>query len=435
MHHVGDVGFGSEGEARSGRTRATSDVGFGSEGEARSGRTRATSDVAEIELIHHYPVAEFVDAVLAELHGRGHVDARFEAAGFLVRLDADRRLLVDRLFAELQQVPADARPGHIAARVDAALRPLPAVWPEVSPLLRAVLRPASYTGAVTADGNRPWIRPLWPFVHVLALVDTGAARAVVTARDTAAWGVSGEQMFAAARSNIAARYPPQPQPERVGFLRGDGNSYCDSAVLVTGWLNAFADDAGPRPLVFFPGDEVLLVCTDDPEVAPEFFAAAERIHRQAVVPISPQAYTIVGDTLLPLDLAGPGPARSLAVRARSVLADAEYRVQTERLARHFAEQTQDVQVASVQLIETPRGSCTMTIWPDGTPVLLPEADYVTLLSADQTDYFTVPFGVLADVLGLLTDAELMPVRFPVTGWPDAATLAVLRDHAVRLPGI
>lgn len=411
------------------------DVGFGSEGEARSGRTRAEVDLAEIELIHPYPVAEFVDAVLAELRGRGHAEARFDEAGFLAQLDDDGRILLDRVFYELQNIPADARAGHIAARIDAALRPLPAGWVEVQPLLRAVLRPAGYTGAVTADDNRPWIRPLWPFVHELGIVDTGDARRVVTARDTAGWGVSGDQMFAAARNNIAARYPPQPQSERVGYLRGDGNSYCDSAVLVPGWLNFFADESGPRPLVFFPGDEMLLVCTDDPEVAPEFFATAERIHRQAVVPISPQAYTIVGDTVLPLDVAGPSPVRSLAVRARSVLADAEYRVQTERLQRYFAEQTADVAAAAVQLIEAPRGSCTMTVWPQGAPVLLPETDYVTFLSADQTDYFTVPFGVVADVVGLVADPELVPVRYPVPDWPDDELLAVLRDHAVRLPGI
>ena len=213
-------------------------------------------------------------------------------------------------------------------------------------------------------------------------------------------------MFAVARNNIAARYPPQPQQQRVGHLRGDGHSYCDSAALVPGWLSSFATDSGPRPLVFFPGDEVLLVCTDDPEVAPEFFAAAERLYRQAVVPVSPQGYTIAGDTIVPLDRAGPTPVRSLAVRARSVLADGEYLAQTERLQRYFAEQVLDAQAGSVQLIETPRGSCTMTVWGEGASWLLPEADYVTFLSGDQSDYFTVPFPVVADVVGLVADPEL-----------------------------
>ncbi len=392
-------------------------------------------ELADVELIHPYPVAEFVDVLLAELRAGGQADARFDPSGFLVVFDGGQRILVDRMYGELQNLPDEARADRVRESLVAALRPAPASWAEAQPLLRSVLRPASYTAAVTADDNRPWIRPLWPFVNELAVVDTGDARAVVSQRDTAAWGVHGAQMFAVARNNISARYPPQPQPQRVGHLRGDGHSYCDSAALVPGWLSSFATGTGPRPLVFFPGDEVLLVCTDDPAVAPEFFAAAERLYRQATVRISPQGYTIAGDTIVPLHAVGPGPLRSLAVRARSVLADSEYLAQTELLQRHFGEQMIDTQAAAVQLIETPRGSCTMTVWGDGTSLLLPEADYVTFLSTDRTDYFTVPFPVVADVAGLVRDAELVPARYPVAGWPEQDVVTVLRGHSVQLPGI
>lgn len=388
-----------------------------------------------IDLAHPYPTAEFVDVLLAELRVTGHADARFDDAGFLVVLDGVRRILVDRLYLELQHIPDADRAARIAAGVAAALRPLPAGWPEVQPLLRAVLRSAGFTAAVTDDDNRPWIRPLWPFVNELVVVDNGDARTVVTQRDTAGWGVRGGQLFAAARDNIAARYPPQSQPLQVGHLRGDGRSYCDSAALVPGWLSSFAVPGGARPLVFFPGDEVLLVCTDDPAVAPDFFAATERLYRQAAVPISPQGYTIVGERIVPLDAAGPGPTRALAVRARAVHADAEYLTQTERLQRYFAERQLRAQAAPVQLIGTPRGASTMTVWRDGLELLLPGADYVTFLSADQTDYFTVPFPVAADIVGLVRDPGLVPVRYPVDGWPDPETVAVLRAHAVALPDI
>jgi len=420
-------------------------------------------EISEIELVHPYPVAEFVALLLSEIRGRGQADAQFDPSGFVLRF-GDHRILVDRLYLELQNASDEARPGRVRAGLDAALRPRPDNWPQVQPLLRSVLRPTGYTAAVTADDNRPWIRPLWPFVHELAVIDSGDARTVVTQRETTAWGVGGEQMFAVARNNIAARYPPQPQPERVGHLRGDGHSYCDSAVLVPGWLSSFVAEsggsvlAGPRargttplaepggsvtplaepgarPLVFFPGDEVLLVCTDDPEVAPDFFAAAERLYRQAVVPISPQGYTIVGQTILGLDTAGPSPLRPQAVRARSVLAESEYFAQTERLQRYFAEQAVSTRAGSVQVIETPRGSCTMTVWTEGTSQMLPVADYVTLMSADQTDYFTVPFPVFGDVLGLMWDPELLPRRYPVGRWPSGDVLEVLRAHAVTLPGI
>ncbi len=391
-------------------------------------------EAVDLELAYPYAADEFAGAVLAELRARGHAASRVDETGFVVDPGDGRRLLLDRLYSELQQVPPAAMADHIAAGVDAALRPPPSTWAEAQPMLRSMPRPASFTAAVTAPDDRPWIRPLWPFVHELAVFDTGAARAVVTEADTARWGVSGEQMFVVARGNIAARYPPQPQQQHIGHLRGDGHSYCDSAVLVPGWLSSFADGSD-APLVFFPGDEVLLVCTDDPDVAPAFFAAAERIYRQAAVPISPQGYTIVGPSIVGLDSIGRSPLRAAAVRARSVLAEHEYAAQTRRLRQHFAEQAVDTVVGEVQVIETPRGSCTMTVWAQGTPCLLPVADYVTLLPADRTDHITTPFPVFADVLGLTRDQNLLPRRHPVAEWPSPAELSVLRDHSVALPGI
>ena len=123
------------------------------------------------------------------------------------------------------------------------------------------------------------------------------------------------------------------------------------------------------------------------------------------------------------------------MRARSVLAEREYLVQGQRLQQYFAQTGTDAEAAPLQMIETPRGSCTMTVWRQGTPGLLPGADYLTLLPADQSRPVTVPFPVLADVLGWQPEADLVPLRFAAERWPDDQTLGVLRAHAVALPGI
>lgn len=365
-----------------------------------------------------YSVAEFVDALRADLAARGHSDIRVEPDGLVAHVE-DAILVLDRVYRDLQHLDAAQRIECLRAGLDAAVRRPPSTWAEAGPLLRAILRPVSYTNAVTTDGNRPWIRRLWPFVHELAVIDTGDAVFVVGQRDTAAWGVSGEQMFATARGNIAALYPPQPQPERVGQLIGDGRSYCDSAVLVPGWLDAFDVGEGARPLVFFPGDDALLVCTDDPQVAPAFFAAAERRYHAAVVAVSPQAYTIVGGTIVALDNAGAGPMRPLAVRARSVLAATEYQRQATRL-----------RIGGVQVVDTPRGACTMAVWDEGQRWALPRADYVLLRPADGSAPLALPFAVLIDIVGAVTDLDVLPLRWRMPGWPEPELLEILRAHAV-----
>jgi hypothetical protein len=381
-------------------------------------------DVADVIAPRRYPVAEFTEHLGAVLAGR---DASFDRAALVVRVD-DVRLLVDQLYRELQDVGPAERPDHIAVRIDAGLNAPALTWAQAQPLLRSALRPAGYTNAVTADDDRPWLRRLWPFVNELAILDTGVARRIVSQRDTEAWGVRGAQMFAAARDNIAALYPPQPQPERVGHLLGDGTSYCDAAVLVPGWLSGFATAGEPRSLAFFPAAEVLLVCTEDPQVAPAFFDAAERIYRHADVAISPQAYTIVGETIMALDAAGPGVLRPWALRARSVLAATEYGAQAERLS---SSGQVGADVGSVELIDTPAGVRTVTAWRQGTAAwLLPQTDYV-LLVAEEGERFAVPTAVLVDVIGVL-DAGVLPPRYGVGPWPSEGELAALRAHAVSL---
>ena len=291
--------------------------------------------IADVQRVRHYPVPEFVDAVLAELRVQGYPVARFDHAGFLVRLDGERWVLLDRVYNELQQLSGPERHEHLRARLSAGMRPPPGDWAEAQPMLRSVLRPASYAGAVTAADNRPWIRALWPFVHELAVLDTGDARSVVTQRETAMWGIGGERMFAVARGNIAARYPPQ--------RNNSGWVTCSATGTVTAIRPRLCRDGSVRSpattdRVRWSSSRATKCCwcaPTTPRWRRSSSRTAERLYRDAAVPISPQAYTIAGDTIVPLDAAGPSPLRSLAVRARSVLADGEYLAQTERLQMFY----------------------------------------------------------------------------------------------------
>lgn len=309
----------------------------------------------------------------------------------------------------------------------------PKDWAEAQPLLRPVLRPQSYANQLVNSGAQPWVRPVFPFINEMVVVDLPTVRAMVTPAETDAWGVSADQAFAAARENLSARQQAVAPGETVVLKDADGASYVDSMILAAGWLGSLSAPDGPRPLVFFPGDGALLLGTDDPVGAAALFEAAEQMYLEADQPVSPQGYTIVGSVIAPFDQAGPHPSRGLALRARTLLAAREYGHQTEFLREHYAREQFPQYVGDAQIIATPWGQRTTTTWGEGPSWELPQTDYVTFLVGDQpSGDFTVPFPAVVDAVGILPVAGINPVRYRADAWPTSEMLAALKAHAIDL---
>lgn len=312
----------------------------------------------------------------------------------------------------------------------------PEDWAEAQPLLRPVLRPQSYVNQLVNAGAQPWVRPVFPFINEMVVVDLPTVRTMVTPAETGAWGITGDQAFAVARQNLSARQQTFAPGEKLMLKDADGGTYIDSMILATGWLGSLAVAAGPRPLVFFPGDGVLLLGTDAPDNAADLFEVAEQLYLDAEQPISPQGYTIESTIIAPFDQAGPHPLRELALRARTLLATTEYRQQTEFLREHYERELFPQYVGDAQMIETAWGRRTTAAWGQGIPWELPQTDYVTFLVGDPSnvsDKFTVPFATVVDVVGILPVAGINPVRYRANEWPTPAQLTTLMAHAVDLP--
>lgn len=313
----------------------------------------------------------------------------------------------------------------------------PMDWAEAQPLLRPVLRPQSYVNQLVNTGALPWVRPVFPFINEMVVVDLPTVRAMVTPAETDAWGISGDQAFAAARANLSAHQQVLQPGEKFLLKDADGGTYVDSMILATGWVGSLAVADGPRPLVFFPGDGVLLLGTDAPDNAADLFEVAEQMYLEADQPISPQGYTIEGSVIVPFDQAGPHPLRDLALRARTLLATKEYSHQTEFLREHYERELFPQSIGEAKMIETAWGRRTTAVWGQGISWELPQTDYVTFFVGDPSDVFdkfTVPFPTVVDAVGILSVAGINPVRYRANEWPTAEMLATLKAHAIDLPG-
>ncbi|MEB4209860.1 hypothetical protein [Mycobacterium sp. 94-17] len=320
--------------------------------------------------------------------------------------------------------------------MDMATDQPPMDWAEARPLLRSVLRPQSYVNHLVNTGAQPWVRPVFPFINEMVVVDLPTVRAMVTPAETDGWGISGDQAFAAARENLSARQQAFEPGAKFLLKDADGGTYVDSMILATGWLGSLAVAGGPRPLVFSPGDGVLLLGTDAPEDAADLFETAEQMYLDADQPVSPQGYTIAGDIIAPFDQAGPHPLRALGLRARTLLVTREYSHQTEFLREHYERELFPQYVGNAQVIDTPWGPRSTTTWGQGIAWELPQTDYVTFLVGDPSNVsqaFTVPFPTVVEAVGILPVAGINPVRYRASDWPAAEMLATLKAHAVDLP--
>lgn len=128
----------------------------------------------------------------------------------------------------------------------------PVTWAEAQPLLRPVLRPQSYANRLVNDGAQPWVRPVFPLINEMVVVDLPAVRAMVTPAETGAWGITGDQAFTVARENLTARQQILTPGEKYLLRDTDGDSYIDSMVLATGWLGSLAVPGGPGRWCSFP---------------------------------------------------------------------------------------------------------------------------------------------------------------------------------------
>ncbi|MFB7878140.1 hypothetical protein ACFC06_23065 [Nocardia sp. NPDC056064] len=384
---------------------------------------------------------QFGQEALASVRAHWAGAAEYSAEDFSVSIDDGRVIYLGNIFRECSDLGPSERAASLAAFVSAMIfdDEVPVDWRSVRPMLRSVLRPVT----LGTDLSSALSRPAFPFVNESVVIDRPRTRAFVHENHARDWGVEPDEVFAAARENLAALARPG-SAERLQVTRfiDDGSSYAASWLLVPGWLAGHADGTH-RPVVFIAENDSLLLVPDEPDLLAQTFEMIEQQYREAARPISPQGYTIDAEgTVVPFDEAGEHPCRRLALRARAGLALTEYSIQSNHLDKTFEEflelpdlGIEPAYVSSVNYEESNRGAFTSVVWGEDVDYLLPEADVVHFLRRDKNDdvesVCTVPFPTVIEILGLVPVPGLSPTRFEVRGWPDPAAMTRLRAAAIE----
>ena len=131
---------------------------------------------------------------------------------------------------------------------------LPRTWAQARPLLRSILRPATYGSLVHAGQPLAWRQPLSTFLHELVAIDLPTSRVIVTANHVEA-GLSARSTCSSPHARTSRPCIPWTAtlPGTEGtFVDADQSSYIAAAVLTPGWLASFARPDGPRPVAFVP---------------------------------------------------------------------------------------------------------------------------------------------------------------------------------------
>lgn len=335
-------------------------------------------------------------------------DVRYEPHGFQVRFTVDGDDVPTILeLAPLLAARGRRRREEIGQFVAslAAGAGVPRTWARARPLLRPVLR-----------GGMPGLtlsRPVLPFLSEFAVIDRPDAMTYVGPELAATWGVSANEVFAAARANLsgATLHGTATEPVVVRFV-DDGDAYWTSHLLLEHWLERLAGQVGGTPVAFAPERGTLLVTADGSDHLRGLFAQAEEIYARTSRPISPMAYVSGADgCAIPYAAPTGHPLHRTVERAERVLAVEEYARQAARLAEAAGVSAEGSEtVAELLLVGSDeQGWRTRAVWERDEPVLLPRADEVQI---------GAEVALWADVATRLTAVPgLEPRRWAAASWP------------------
>jgi hypothetical protein len=367
--------------------------------------------------------------------------ATFDPDKFAIALSRDDGGAAAWLYlSNIYQEAADAPAARRRERLEQLVRIMTAPrsedsWDAVRERLRPVLRGQTFGQAGPPGMQPPLSRPALPFLHELVVVDHKDAMAYVTAARLDEWGVSADEVFAAARENLAgiARRsldgPWSGDDSAMITMIDDGDAYFTSLLLAPGWLAGVSERVGSPMLAFAPDNHTLVLCAPPDDLGP-LYDLVETHFKEASRSVSPVGYVAGPDGRTVPYAPPPGHPHEYAVRrAEAVLAASEYGAQTAWLTTQYAEAGLDIHVGELLAVAPPEGPAeTIATWTDGVATLLPAARSIAFVR-DGGVVLRVPWARVAAEVDLSPEPLLAPPRYRVESWPAADVMERLRAQA------
>jgi hypothetical protein len=376
----------------------------------------------------------------------GAVERLPDAYGLRVLVHGEpRTFLLDAVFTETLDLPPEARAASLLRLLRLDVEDAPAVgWAEAEERLLLAPRPSMHgvAEAVAAGAPPPLGWGFAPFLRVLAALDAPDGLGLVGEPHLAAWGVSADEVRAAAERNVARL--PGIAPEVYDRSRGtiwhlpERDGHEASRLLLPGWLAAFRGKVAGRPLAIVPDRSSVWIGGDGrPDAVALLAEMAQRQYRSSPRRISPALYTAdEAGRVVPYRREGQGePERAVAL-GHATLALDEYARQRPLLERLVSAAGRDLFVASLSAIARQPGGMPITyaVWTEGVPTLLPRADAVALVAGNPAApswTALVAFDALARIAGAALTEEPVPgpPRFRTAAWLAPEQVARARAGA------
>jgi hypothetical protein len=318
----------------------------------------------------------------------------------------------------------------------------PPTFDEVRPKLFAAVRERALLAAVDGPGwgmekaadsrKRPARVPISDWFARALVIDHPSHVAIVNEEQLVSWNVTFDEAFATGLSNLKDCTVAKFRQEGGYFVGTWSDDYDSSRILLADIFNDLPLKGDP--VVCLPNRVTLMVTgADDPEAIRAMLIKAEEIVRTLARRQNPGPLIIRNGAISDYDVPAASPIYRDIQRARRIAALSYYEEQNRNLEQFYKKIGKDLFIASYTLSDRDGRYLSLGVWSRGIPTLLPLSDEIafyddTLPEAERI-VARLPWSLVQAAFGdLMLDTKMFPIRYYVSGFPEAAQLRVERER-------